>query len=136
MSPEQYDRLYLKPLLKIVDELIDMGATPYLYTEGSYNSRLEALRALPVGKCIVHLESTDAKRAKELLGDIACLSGNLPITELEFSTKEKVIDHTKYLMDTLAPGGGYIFDCDGTVDNAKPENLEAMFETAVTYGKY
>ena len=41
MSPEQYDRLYLKPLLKIVDELIDMGATPYLYTEGSYNSRLD-----------------------------------------------------------------------------------------------
>ena len=103
MSPEQYDRLYLKPLLKIVDELIDMGATPYLYTEGRYNTRLEALRALPVGKCIVHLESTYPKRAKEILGDIACLSGNLSITELEFSTKEKIVDHTKYLMDTLAP---------------------------------
>lgn len=136
MSPDQYDRLYLKPLLRVVNELVDMGVTPYLYTEGRYNSRLEALRALPVGKCIVHLETTDAKRAKEILGDIACLSGNLPIYELEFGTKEKVIDYTKYLMDTLAPGGGYIFDCDGTIENAKPENLEAMFDTAVTYGKY
>ena len=70
-----------------------------------------------------------------MLGDIACLSGNLPIYELEFGTKEKVIDCTKYLMDTLAPGGGYIFDCDGTIENAKPENLEAMFDTAVTFGK-
>ena len=136
MNPEQYDRLYLRPLLRVVDELIDMGATPYLYTEGKYNTRLEALRALPVGKCIVHLETTDAKRAKEILGDVACLTGNLPIYELEFGTKEKVADYTKYLMDTLAPGGGYIFDCDGTIENAKPENLDAMFETAALYGKY
>ncbi len=135
MSHEQYDRLYLKPYLKVINALIDMGATPYLYTEGKYNTRLEALRALPKGKCLVHLESTDIKRAKEILGDVACICGNLPINMLEYGKKEDVIDYCKFLIDTCAPGGGYIFDTDGSIENAKPENLDAMFDTMFTYGK-
>lgn len=135
MSHEQYDRLYLKPYLKVINSLIDMGATPYLYTEGKYNTRLEALRALPKGKCLVHLESTDIKRAKEVLGDVACICGNLPINMLEYGKKEDVIDYCKFLIDTCAPGGGYIFDTDGSIENAKPENLDAMFDTMFTYGR-
>ena len=135
MSHEQYDRLYLKPYLKVINALIDMGATPYLYTEGKYNTRLEALRALPKGKCLVHLESTDIKRAKEVLGDVACICGNLPINMLEYGKKEDVIDYCKFLIDTCAPGGGYIFDTDGSIENAKPENLDAMFDTMFTYGR-
>lgn len=34
------------------------------------------------------------------------------------------------------PGGGYIFDFDGSLENANPENLDAMFETLNQYGKY
>ena len=34
--------------------LIDMGVTPYIYTEGPYNSRLEQLADVPKGKfCII-----------------------------------------------------------------------------------
>ena len=95
----------------------------------------EALRALPKGKCLVHLESTDIKRAKEVLGDVACICGNLPINMLEYGKKEDVIDYCKFLIDTCAPGGGYIFDTDGSIENAKPENLDAMFDTMFTYGR-
>ena len=35
-----------------------------------------------------------------------------------------------------APGGGYLFDFNGSLENCKPENLEAMFETLEKYGKY
>jgi len=34
------------------------------------------------------------------------------------------------------PDGGYIFDFDGSLENANPENLDAMFETLDVYGKY
>lgn len=34
MSPEQYERIYWKPLKKCMLALIDMGVTPYIYTEG------------------------------------------------------------------------------------------------------
>jgi len=136
MSPKQYEKLYWKPLKKIVMALIDMGVTPYIYTEGRYNTRLECLTDVPKGKVLYHFEDVDMKKAKELLGGIACISGNLSPTLLEYGRKEDVADYVKFLIDTCAPGGGYIFDTSAVVDNAKRENLEVMFETLETYGKY
>ena len=137
INPDQYERLYLRPLMKIVDYLVGVGATPILYTEGKYDTRMEILRDyLPERKCIVHIESSDISRAKKIIGDKACLTGNLPIYLLEFGTKEQVVDYCKFLIDTCAPGGGYIFDADGSIENAKEENLDAMFDTVFTYGKY
>lgn len=135
MNPQQYEKLYWKPLKKIMLALIDMGVTPHIYTEGKYNTRLEQLADVPKGKVIYHFETADMKEAKRILGDIACISGNLPIYLLEYGTKQQVIDYCKDLIDTCAPGGGYIFDTNGCIDNAKRENLEAMFETVKTYGK-
>lgn len=134
MSPEQYERIYWKPLKKCMLALIDMGVTPYIYTEGRYNTRLEQLADIPKGKVIYHFETADMERAKKILGGTAAISGNLPIYILEHGTKQQVIDETKKLIDICAPGGGYIFDTNGCIDNAKRENLEAMFETLYTYG--
>lgn len=114
--------------------LIDMGVTPYIYTEGRYNTRLEQLADIPKGKVIYHFETADMERAKKILGGTAAISGNLSIYILEHGTKQQVIDETKKLIDICAPGGGYIFDTNGCIDNAKRENLEAMFETLYTYG--
>ena len=55
---------------------------------------------------------------------------------LEYGTRAQVADAVKSLLDTCAPGGGYILDTDCCIENAKRENLEAMFETALTYGVY
>lgn len=135
MSDAMYEKLYWKPLKKIILALVDMGVTPVLYTEGKYFTRLEQLSDLPKGKAIVHFEQTDMVKAKKIVGDVACISGNLPIYLLEYGTKQQVIDECKRLIDICAPGGGYIFDTDGSIDNAKRENVEAMFDTVMTYGK-
>ena len=110
--------------------------TPFIYTEGRYDSRLEALRDfLPEGKCLVHFETADMKKAKEIVGSKNCISGNLSVYTLEFGTVQQTIDEVKYLIDTCAPGGGYVFDTNASIENAKPENLEAMLETLEVYGK-
>lgn len=136
MNAEQYERLYWKPLKKIMLAMIDMGVTPLIYTEGPYNSRLEQLTDVPKGKVWYHFERVDMKEAKRLLGGIACISGNLSISQIEFGRPETVRDLTKKLLDDCAPGGGYIFDFDGSLENAKQENLDAMFEVLDVYGKY
>ncbi len=133
MNPRQYEKLYWKPLKKIMMALIDMDVTPLIYTEGKYNSRLEQLADVPKGKVIYHFEDVDMKEAKRILGGTACISGNLPAALLEFGKKDQVIDYCKYLIDTCAPGGGYIFDTNACLENAKIENLDAMFETFETY---
>ena len=136
MSDDQYDKLYWKPLKKIMMALIDMGVTPFIYTEGPYDTRLDHLMDVPKGKVLYHFEKVNMKEAKWKLGGIACISGNLSISNLEFGKKETVVRETIELLETCMPGGGYIFDFDGSVENANPENLDAMFETLDKYGKY
>ena len=136
MSEKQYERFYWKPLKKIIMALIDMDVTPYLYGEGRYDSRLEMLTDVPKGKVLYHFERVDMKRAKEIMSGRACIIGNLPISEIEFGKKENVINYTRKLLDECMPGGGYIFDFDGCLENAKQENLDAMFETLAKYGNY
>ena len=136
MSDEQYERFYWKPLRKIIMALIDMDVTPYIYTEGPYNTRLKFLTDVPKGKVFYHFENVDMAEAKRVLWDIAAICGNLSISRMEFGKKEDIIEETKRLLDVCAPGGGYLFDFNGSLENCKPENLEAMFETLDKYGKY
>ncbi len=136
MSDEQYERIYWKPLKKIIMALVDMDVIPYLFTEGPYNTRLDYLQDVPKGKVLYHFEKVDMKAAKEKLSGTACIMGNLPSTTLEFGSKEEVVDQTRRLLDDCMPGGGYIFDVNSTIENAKPENMDVLYETVEKYGHY
>lgn len=70
------------------------------------------------------------------IGTVASFCGNLSIVTMEFGTPQQVADETKRLLDICAPGGGYLFDFDGSLENAKPENIEILFKTLEDYGKY
>lgn len=137
MSNPQYAEFYWPTLKRLVDDLIAAGHIPYVYTEGKYDARLEFLKDLPAGKCLVHFEDCDMKEAKRLVGDHCCICGGFDDQLLVKETPEKVRDEVKKLLDICAPGGGYMFDVNCTIDDgAKPENVEAMFETVREYGVY
>ena len=136
MSDKQYEKLYWEPLKKIILALIDIDVTPYVYTEGPYNTRLEYLADVTKGKVLYGFETADLKKIKEIVGKTSCIVGNLSVSKMEFSTKESIIHDVRELLDICAPGGGYIFDFDGSLENAKEENLDAMFETLAKYGNY
>lgn len=135
MSDAQYRKFYFDPMMKVINALIDNGLTPVLQCQGNYYTRLEHLQDLPKGKCICFFEKMDMGLAKKKLGGKVCIGGNLKGSMLQFGKKEDVIAETKRLIDLCGPGGGYIFSTDVTIDAAKRENLEAMFDTALTYGK-
>jgi hypothetical protein len=136
LNNEQYENLYWKDLQAIILKIIEVGMVPYIYTEGSYNTRLKYLKDVPPGKVYYHFENVDMAHAKKELGNVACISGGFPAALLTWGTKQQVIDECKRLIDICAPGGGYIFDASAPFDDAKEENVEAMFETVKTYGVY
>ncbi|AEF84109.1 conserved hypothetical protein [Treponema primitia ZAS-2] len=135
MSDAQYRRFYWKDLQTIIEHIIANGMTPYIYTEGSYTSRLDCLKEVTKGKVVYHFEQCDMAQAKKTLGNTACIAGAFPIYLLEFGTKQQVIDEAKRLIDICAPGGGFIFETSSGYDAVKTENVEALFETVRTYGK-
>lgn len=136
MSPAQYNEFYWPTLQKLVAEIVKAGHIPYIYTEGKYDSRLETLTDIPDGKTVIHFENVDRKEAKRIIGPHACITGGFNARLLETGTKQQVIDAVKETLDIYAPGGGYIFDVNDTMDDCKPENVEAMFDTVKTYGRY
>lgn len=136
LSDEHYGRFYWPYQRKLINAWIEAGAIPYVYTEGKYDSRMKYLKELPKGKTIVHFEEIDIVNAKKELKDVACISGVFPAQLLTYGTKQQVVDEAKRLMDVWAPGGGYIFDFDGGIYDHKRENMEALFDTIKTYGKY
>jgi hypothetical protein len=139
MSGEHYAELYWKPFQKLLKHLVGMGVTPVIYTEGPYDSRValirEQLQEMPPSSCIIHFEKGDFAWLKKQFEGIACLSGGMSVYNLEWGTKEQVVNEVKYLIDHCAAGGGYLFNSGAGVENAKRENVEAMFETVETYGR-
>jgi len=136
MSREDYAKFYWPGLKALIMACIDNGITPYVFTEGNYNTRLEQLCDVPPGKVIYMFEKVDMKRAKETVGKVACICGNIPTATLMYSTPEKISDETKKLLDICAPGGGFIMDSSIPIDRCPKENLHAMFETTLKYGVY
>ncbi len=136
MSDEHYREYYWSHLQKIIEAIIEVGKVPYIFTEGKYNSRLDCLAEVPVGKVFYHFEQVDMALAKSKLGKVACIGGGFSPYLLNYGTKQEVIDECKRLLDVCAPGGGFIFETAYGMDYAKDENVYAMFETVRTYGKY
>ena len=68
MSDNMYEKIYWEPLKKVILAVIDHSVTPYIYTEGPYNTRLEFLADIPKGKVLYGFENVDMKRAKEIVG--------------------------------------------------------------------
>jgi uroporphyrinogen-III decarboxylase len=122
-------------LRRYITEVAEAGLVPMVYVEGSYNSRLDYLTEVPKGKVVYLFETTDMKAAKAKLGGHSCIAGDVPNVMLSHGTPQEVADHCKWLIDTCAPGGGYMMDSGALIDEAKPENVAAMFETTMTYGR-
>lgn len=136
MSCDDYAAFYWPGLKRTIEKLAAAGITPFVFCEGKYNTRLEFLKDVPKGKVVYMFEQVDIAKAKKELEGIACICGNFPTTLLVTGTKEQVVDETKKLIDTCAPGGGFIMNCSITLNDCKMENYEAWYETTMTYGVY
>ena len=136
MSPAQYEKFYWPTLKGLVEEIVKLGGTPLVYTEGKYDSRLELLSDLPAGKCVIHIEEADMARAKKILGPKHCISGGFKSSVLKTHTPDRIKDEVKRFLDVVAVDGGYIFDLDYTLADVSDAAVGAMFEAVKTYGKY
>ncbi len=92
---------------------------------------IDPLEIPPMGDC-------DLKELKRLYGNKITLKGNLHTTEVMLKgSVEDVIEASKKAIDDAAKGGRFILSTGDQCGRDTPfENLEAMVETARTYGKY
>ena len=136
MSLDQFKTFYWPTLQRLIEIFIEEDLIPMVLWEGDCESRLEVIGEIPSGKAIYMFERTDMFKAKEVLGDVVCLYGNVPLSLLVTGTPDDVKDYCKKLIDVVGKGGGFIMAPATSLDDAKPENVKAMFDVTKEYGVY
>ena len=137
MSPAQFETFYWPSLRAVMMKFIDAGLTPMPFWEGDCTSRLETIADIPEGKCIYQFEATDLVKAREILGGTVCIRGGVPASLLITGTPDDVRAQCKKIIDVVGKDGGLIMEASvGIPDEAKAENVKAMFEFTQEYGRY
>jgi uroporphyrinogen-III decarboxylase len=136
MSPNQFKTFYWPTLKRLIESFIAEGLIPMVLWEGDCNTRLETIGDIPPGKALYMFERSDIFKAKEVLGDVVCLQGNVPLSLLVGGSPDDVKDYCKKLISSVGKGGGFIMAPSTALDDAKPENVKAMFDVTKEYGVY
>ncbi len=136
MSDEQFDRFYWPSLRKVFLAMIEEGLVPMPFAEGRYNSRLNQITDTPRSSVVWYFDQTDMAEAKKVLGDVSCIAGNVPSSLVMTGTSKQVKENCRRLIETCAPGGGYILAGGASIDKGDIANLKAMREAAYEYGTY
>jgi hypothetical protein len=136
MSDEQFKQFYWPSLKAVITGLAEEGCIPYLFCEGSFNSRLNYLKELPKASCFWIFDRTDMTEVKKIVGDTLCIGGNVPASLLLAGSVQDVKDYCKRLIDTVGKGGGYIMAMGTSLDEGKADTLHAMIDFTKEYGVY
>jgi hypothetical protein len=136
MSDKQFEVFYWPTFRRQLLAMVEEGLVPYPVAEGAYNRRLEYISDMPKSACAWMFDQTNMANAKKTVGKVSCIAGNVPVSIAYTKTAAEMKEFCRKLIETCAPGGGYILTGGATFDMAKPENLHAMMEAAKEYGKY
>ena len=137
MSHETWMEFVWPYLRKLIDAALERNVLPILHFDSCWENELETLKELPPRRCLLMLDgSTDMRKAREVLDDRMCLMGDVPSTMLAFGTDNQVYEYVTKLIDDVGPKTGLIVSsgCD-TPLNAKKENVAAMIQATVDYGR-
>jgi uroporphyrinogen-III decarboxylase len=106
------------------------------FAEGDYEPRLDIIADLPRSSVVWYFEHMDMAKAKNVLGDVSCIAGNVPASLLVTSTPQVVKEACRKLIEVCGPGGGYILTGGAGISKGNPDNLHAMMDAAKEYGVY
>ncbi len=137
MSIKQFEKFYWPTFRKLLLGCVNEGFVPMMVIDGSYNdARLNIISDLPRSSVVWTMEKTDMFKAKKILGDSACIAGNVTAAMLYTQTPPMIKEYCRKLIEGCAPGGGYILSLGSGIDKCDPANLRAIVEAAREYGVY
>jgi len=136
MSDKQFETFYWPTFRRLLIGMVEEGLVPFPVAEGAYNRRLEVIKDLPKASVIWMFDQTDMANAKKILGDTCCICGNVPVSLAYTGSAGEMKEYCRQLIETCAPGGGYILSGGSTFDMAKPENIHAMMDAVKEHGVY
>ncbi len=134
-SPRVYREVLLPHTRKVAEKI----TLPWIYhSDGNLlpiwddltSQGMNAIHPLEAG-------SMDVAMLKAEYGDEIAFVGGVDLRILEAGTPEETREEVKRLIRILGPDYGYLLSASNSVTpHVKPENLAAMIETLLAYGRY
>ena len=137
MSDKQFRTFYWPSLRAMILALYEEGYVSELRTQGSYESRLEAVQDLPKGSVIWHFYLTNLEIGYKALGGTQCIVGSVPQSLLQVGSIKEVEAYTRKMIDIGGKKGGFMLTSPGALGKeASGDNIKAMIRTVKEYGRY
>jgi uroporphyrinogen decarboxylase len=142
ISPAMY-RSLIKPRQKALFDAVRQRteAKIFFHSDGAIASILPDL--IEVGVDIINpvqptCAGMDTARLKRDFGRDITFWGSVDTQHvLPFGTPAQVADEVRRRIDDLAPGGGFVLAAVHNIQpDVPPENIVALFDTALAYGRY
>ncbi|MFC2029332.1 uroporphyrinogen decarboxylase family protein [Chloroflexota bacterium] len=143
VSPDLYRRM-IKPKQRRLIEAIKSKTQAKIFYHGCGAVSDQIPDLIDIGVDIINpvqvsARGMDTRRLKKEYGsDVVFWGGGVDTQHvLPFGTPQEVSDEVKRRIDDLAPGGGFVFAAVHNIQAmVPPENIVALFETALEYGTY
>ncbi len=135
MSEQQFRTFWWPSFRQLMLDLIAEDLIPMPMWESDCTKRLEIIKDIPAGKAIYWFERADIVKAREVLGDVVALRGNVSPSILTTGAPEDVDAAVKFIVDNVHDKGGRIIldAAFGLPDETPVENVRAMFRAARKY---
>jgi uroporphyrinogen-III decarboxylase len=137
-SNKQFEEFVWPYWRQAMDKTYDLGYEIIsMFFEGRRDKQLHYFTQYPKRSMLIRFAETDIFRAKEMLGDKACIMGNVPIAMLQVASPSAVEEYCKKLIEKVGKNGGFILRCSTDfTQEARPENVKAMIDSVEKYGRY
>ncbi|MFC2014636.1 uroporphyrinogen decarboxylase family protein [Chloroflexota bacterium] len=137
-SNKQFEEFVWPFWKQAIDKTFELGYEIIsMFFEGRRDNQLHYFTQFPKRSMLIRFAESDIFRAKEMLGDKACIMGNVPITMLQVGSPSEVEEYCKKLIEKVGKNGGFILRCSTDfTQEAKPENVKVMIDAAEKYGRY
>jgi len=137
-SNKQFEEFVWPYWKQAMDKTYELGYEIIsMFFEGRRDKQLHYFTQFPKRSMMIRFAETDIFRAKEMLGDKACIMGNVPIAMLQVASPSVVEEYCKKLIKEVGKDGGFILRCSTDfTQEAKPENVKVMIDTVKKYGRY
>lgn len=112
LSPKQYKELYWPYEKKLIEWIYNSGSKVLVLLEGRWEKVWDCFMDVPKDSCVLCIDDDDFLKAYAALGQQQIICGGLKMADVRLKSFDDLKDGIKNVIDTCAPGGGFLFNTD------------------------
>lgn len=112
LSPKQFKELYWPYEKKLIEWVASHGGKIYLLMEGRWDKIMDCFLEVPKDSLVLGVDDDDFLEVHKVLGNHQILCGGLKAADTRLKKFDDIKDDIKRVIDTCAPGGGFLFCTD------------------------